>query len=110
MRCANKTAFRLGMSVYFILILTTGALGIRRHRSAHRLAPKPNIDDLLQRLDNTLQEQRKRLERGLPTIAYRVSVPWLVLLRWAFAFSWEFSEGETGRERMKKDRENEKRK
>ncbi|XP_027217983.2 uncharacterized protein [Penaeus vannamei] len=71
MRCANKTAFRLGMSVYFILILTTGALGIRRHRSAHRLAPKPNIDDLLQRLDNTLQEQRKRLERGLPTIAYR---------------------------------------
>lgn len=83
MRCANKTAFRLGMSVYFILILTTGALGIRRHRSAHRLAPKPNIDDLLQRLDNTLQEQRKRLERGLPTIAYRVSVPWLVLLYWA---------------------------
>lgn len=74
MRCSNKTAFRTGLAVFLVLILTSGALGIRRHRSAHRLASKASLDDLLQRLDDTIQEQTTRLERGLPTVHYRVSV------------------------------------
>ncbi|XP_068236337.1 uncharacterized protein [Palaemon carinicauda] len=69
-------------SVFWALVLTTclaPAMGVERHHhhhdGRHLKRGRSSLDDLLSRLDNSIQEHTTRLQRGLPTIHYRTDEP-----------------------------------
>lgn len=58
------------------IFLAMGVMGAGRNRQARQLQSSSNLYDLLDRLDTSIQENRIRLQRGLPTIShhYRTDV------------------------------------
>ncbi|XP_053630844.2 uncharacterized protein [Cherax quadricarinatus] len=47
--------------------VVTAVLGASRHHHSGQLTTRSGLDDLLDRLDSSIQKKNKRLQRGLPT-------------------------------------------
>lgn len=64
-----------GLWALVFMACLDGILGVGRQNSGRHLKQgKTSLDDLLNRLDTSIQEHNARLQRGLPTIHYRTDV------------------------------------